>query len=132
MSLSARDRRALDSIRDQLNGSDPHLAGLLGTFARLTAGEEMPSRERIRARWRSGAGHRPRHRRTSRLGSSGRGFGGLGLGGAVTLLWLLVTVTMITVAIVLSTSSADVRCQASWTVACADPAPGATSHSGQP
>lgn len=49
MSLSARDRQALDSIEDRLAGSDPGLASLLDTFARLEAVEEMPAREDIRA-----------------------------------------------------------------------------------
>jgi hypothetical protein len=49
MSLSTGDQRALDSIEDGLAGSDPRLASLLATFARLTAGEELPVRERIRA-----------------------------------------------------------------------------------
>ena len=48
-SLSARDRQALDSIDDQLAGSDPQLASLMATFTRLSSGEEMPHREDIRA-----------------------------------------------------------------------------------
>lgn len=40
MCLSARDRRALDSLEDQLAGSDPRLASLMATFTRLVSGEE--------------------------------------------------------------------------------------------
>ena len=46
MSLSPRERRALDSIRDRLSGSDPELAALLATFTRLASGEEMQARGR--------------------------------------------------------------------------------------
>lgn len=133
MSLSARDRRALDSIRDRLSGSDPGLAGLLGTFTRLTAGEEMPTREQIRARWSSGGTRRrPQHGRSCRRGPRHQGFGGLGLGGALTLVWLLVTATLISVAIVLSTGSPGVPCRTSWALGCAEPTPGASLHSGNP
>jgi hypothetical protein len=60
MSLSARDRQALDSIEDQLAGSDPRMASLMATFTRLTSGEEMPAREDIRAV--ACAGQAPAHR----------------------------------------------------------------------
>jgi len=46
MSLSAREQQALDSIEDEMAGSDPKLASLLATFARLASGEEMPVREK--------------------------------------------------------------------------------------
>jgi Protein of unknown function (DUF3040) len=49
MSLSAREHRTLDSIENELAGSDPNLAALLATFTRLTSGEEMPAREEIRS-----------------------------------------------------------------------------------
>ena len=49
MSLSAREWQALDSIEDQLAGSDPQLASLMATFTRLASGEEMPPRVDIRA-----------------------------------------------------------------------------------
>jgi hypothetical protein len=51
MSLSAHERRVLDSIQDRLSGSDPELASLLASFTRLTAGGQMPARESIRAGW---------------------------------------------------------------------------------
>jgi hypothetical protein len=63
MSLSAQEQQALDSIGHKLSASDPELASLLTTFTRLTAGEDMPSREKAQARpgW---AGRRlGRHRR---------------------------------------------------------------------
>jgi hypothetical protein len=46
MSLSARHRQALHSIEEGIAESDPGLAGLLGEFSRMMAGEEMPTAER--------------------------------------------------------------------------------------
>jgi Protein of unknown function (DUF3040) len=43
MSLSTREQLALDGIANKLAGSDPRLAALLVTFARLTSGEAMPA-----------------------------------------------------------------------------------------
>jgi hypothetical protein len=51
MSLSAHEQRTVDAIEHRLSGSDPDLASLLSMFSRLTAGEEMPAREKIRAGW---------------------------------------------------------------------------------
>jgi hypothetical protein len=66
MSLSAYERRALDSISENLTGSDPDLAQLLDTFTQLTASELMPAREQIGTRWR----HTMRTtRRARRIGS---------------------------------------------------------------
>lgn len=48
MSISEREQESLDSIEDDLVGSGPELASKLAMFVRLTAGEEMPKRERIR------------------------------------------------------------------------------------
>jgi hypothetical protein len=47
MGLSIRDQRALNSIENELAGSDPALASLLATFTRSTAGEPLPAREYI-------------------------------------------------------------------------------------
>jgi Protein of unknown function (DUF3040) len=67
MSLSAQEQQVLDSIGHKLSVSDPELASLLTTFTRLTAGEDMPAREKTQARagW---AGHRLRRHRRRRLG----------------------------------------------------------------
>jgi hypothetical protein len=48
MSISERERQALGSIEDRLACSAPQLASMLAIFSRLTAGEEMPARERVR------------------------------------------------------------------------------------
>jgi hypothetical protein len=113
MSLSAREQHVLDSIKDELTGSDPKLAGLMATFTRLVSGEEMPLRERI---W-SGS-RRVRHR--------------LGPGrGTVLLLCLLVSVVLIGVAVILShgTSGSTNGCVQPWPSICAGPA---SSHRPQP
>jgi hypothetical protein len=63
MSLSAYEQQALESIGDELSVSDPELASLLTTFTRLTAGEDMPVREKTRTRTRWVTGRPRRHRR---------------------------------------------------------------------
>ena len=50
MSFTELERQALGSIEDGLAGSDPRLASMLSIFSRLAAGEEMPTREKIRIR----------------------------------------------------------------------------------
>lgn len=48
MSISEQEQEALNSIESDLADSGPELASKLAMFVRLTAGEEMPKRERIR------------------------------------------------------------------------------------
>ena len=62
MSLSAREHRALDSIKDGLAESDPGLASRLAIFSRLASGEEMPARSEIHPTRPSATGHLPRNR----------------------------------------------------------------------
>ena len=47
MCLSVREQRLLDTIDETTSRSDPRLASMLATFARLTADEAMPDRERL-------------------------------------------------------------------------------------
>jgi hypothetical protein len=62
MSLSSHEQHALHSIEDRLCVSDPELASLLATFTRLTAGEDMPAREKTPASPGTTRGsHRRRH-----------------------------------------------------------------------
>jgi len=101
MSLSPREQHALDSIRERLVGSDPELAALLATFTRLASGEEMPAREPVRARQgrhphRGNVG-RPAHRVYRRLG----------IHRVALLLWLVITVALITTAMAFDRSSQD-------------------------
>jgi hypothetical protein len=48
MSLPFRQERLLRRRENALRRSDPHLAGMLTIFTRISAGEEMPGRERLR------------------------------------------------------------------------------------
>jgi Protein of unknown function (DUF3040) len=61
MSLSSYEQHALHSMENRLCVSDPELASLLATFSRLTAGEDMPAREKAPAG--RVALRRSRHRR---------------------------------------------------------------------
>src|SRR5271166_7211659 len=104
MSLSARDRQALGSIQDQINGSDPQLASLMTMFTRLASGEEMPALEDIRA-----GGPRPRARaaagRTAArtpCALSRRTRRRLSRQPALYLLWLTVAITLITVTLAIN------------------------------
>ena len=121
MSLSAREQQTLDSIETELAASDPKLASLMATFARLTSGEDMPVRERIWAvsrRGTLGAGRLRRH---------------LGFLRAAAWLWLVVAVMLVAVmlvAVALATSSGSrATCAKPWPAACAAPAPGGSSSS---
>lgn len=48
MSISEHERQALESIESDLASTGTELTAMLAIFARLTAGEEMPARERVR------------------------------------------------------------------------------------
>jgi hypothetical protein len=115
VSPSSRDRYVLNAISDSLAASDPDLAGLIGTFTRLTAGEDMPTREQIRARWRRVPGST--HRLWLRLGPAG----------ALILLWVVVTAAMISLAVAFS-SGGVAACKAPWAMGCAAPSPIMTAH----
>jgi hypothetical protein len=99
MSLKAWEQRALDSIKDGLAGSDPHLAALLTTFARLASAEEMPAREMILAS--------PRVKQQWPL-----------------LLWLVITAALITVAMTLGHNGGQGTCAGSWPTTCSHSGPG--------
>src|SRR5258705_262219 len=95
MSLSSKEQQALASMDDGLAGSDPKLASLLATFARLASDEEMPVREEIRAIRHRGTG-RPHRNQSQRRGKAGgdvrRLCLRLGWPATVLLLWLAVTI----------------------------------------
>ena len=128
MSLSAWEQRNLDSIKDGLAGSDPGLATLLATFNQLASGEEMSALEEIRAGLRGvtrGPGHK---RRQPRRGAASRVHQRVGLQWAAVLLWLLTTISLITVGLVLSQGGGQGVCPRSWAVICVDSATVVTSH----
>lgn len=70
MSISEREQHALESIEDDLARTGPKLASMLAMFARLTAGEEMPPRERVRRAVVAPAGATGAHARAT--GRAGR------------------------------------------------------------
>jgi hypothetical protein len=71
MSLTQPETQALGSIADGLAGSDPRLTSMLTIFSRLASGEEIPVREKTRARRGRPAAHRPRRaRRYPRRGTA--------------------------------------------------------------
>lgn len=120
MSLSAREQEALGFIESDLVTSDPKLASLLATFARLTSGEEMPVREKIQVvrRW-SAFGAR-------RLGQR------LGNWRSMTLLWLLIAFALVAVALVVGNVGGSVSkgtCANGWPTTCTAPA---TAHPPRP
>ena len=127
MSLSAWEQQTLDSIKDRIAGSDPQLTALLTTFTRLASGEEMPVREEIPA----GSGptirrslRRPRHRRRAGGGSCSRPVPArVRVQWVVMLVWLVITVIMITVAVVMTGGGNQGACRGSWPV-CSRSAPG--------
>jgi hypothetical protein len=114
MSLSMREQQALDGIEARLAGSDPRLAALLVTFARLTSGDAMPAREEVpaQARWTGQV-----FRRASRLLAAYAG-----LDRTLALLWVLIAIGLIAIAVALGGGTGG-RCVRSWAVACTAPAP---------
>lgn len=122
MSLSAWEQRTLDSIKDGLTDSDPRLVALLATFTRLASGEEMPAREKIRVGIRRAARCSRRKRRHPRRDWGARrarqvyrrmGYQRIGL-----LVWLMMAVTLISVALILSHSGGQSECSESWAGIC--------------
>jgi hypothetical protein len=140
MSLSARERHALDSIESELTGSDPELALLLATFGRLTSDEEMPAREKIRARrWSSRGRHRSTRRRVGGAGDGvwtrmwSRAWSGacrgvrrvwrrLGWRWAGLLIWTLVAAGLIMLVPVVNRGGHR-ACPAAWAASCSGRAP---------
>ena len=114
MSLNAREQQALDSIEDEIAGSDPKLASLLATFARHASGQEMPAREKIpNPALRRGNVRRPARRLFPRLS----------LQQTMLLLWLTVTIVLIAIALVLNRDSRNGPCPESWGVVCTQQEP---------
>jgi hypothetical protein len=119
MSLSAREQQALNVIAEQIAGSDPGLTSKMTAFARMTAGEDMPLREKILA---------VRTRDTRHLFHLPRrpSFGRTAL-----LLWLVIMVGLVAVAVPIGSGSRT-ACTKSRPTACAgtSPAqsPGSAAH----
>ena len=133
MSLSAWEQQVLDSIKDDLAGSDPRLVALLITFTRLASDEKMPVREKVHATSRRAprsSRPKPGHPRRNEVGRHARReYQHLGL--AMMLLWLLITVALIAFAVESSRGSSQDACPGPWPLACAD-APAPSSSPGVP
>jgi len=121
VTLSARERRTLSCIADELADSAPELASFLSVFNRLTSGEELPQHrhasdtekcDRQRSR------RSRRHTWTRRKASPGRQRVRL-----ATAALTLISVAMIVVALVLSHPSHEAggkgHCAQSWPIVCA-------------
>ena len=130
MSLNEPDRQALGCIEDGLACSDPRLASMLNIFTRLVVGEEMPAREKTRARRGRLAAHRPRRarrhpRRGIALPQARHVYQRLGWQQAMLLLWAVVSAALLAIALALNTSGHN-ACIQSMGTAC----PSSPSHSG--
>ena len=123
MSLSAWERQALGSIRDQLADSDPQLTALLTSFTELASGESMPAREKVGPSSRRTLERSYRRRRRQGRVRELRIYQCLMSRWAL-LLWLLVTALLISVAVALSRAgSGPVACTGYWSASCVHPAP---------
>ena len=131
MSISAKEQQALASIEDGLAGTDPKLASLLVTFARLASDEEMPVREKIRAT-RHRAARRPHRNQSQRRGHARRDARRLclrlGWPQTMLLLWVAVTIALVAVALILNRDSRNGPCTESRPLVCAPQAPGVLSR----
>src|SRR5215472_1312523 len=126
MSLNQLETQALGSIADGLAGSDPRLASMLTIFSRLAAGEDMPVREKTRARRGRPAAHRPRRaRRYPRHGiafpQARRRYPRLGWPQAMLVLGAVISAALLAAALVL-TASGPTTCARPMGTACASPA----------
>jgi hypothetical protein len=97
MSRAGWERQALNSIQSVLGHTDPELASQLAGFSRLASSEEMPAHERVQLPLRYPPCDRRSHRRRGKAAYRGRG-----VQRAAILTWLLTSVTLITVAVILS------------------------------
>ena len=129
MSLSAYERRALDSISANLTGSDPVLAQLLDTFTRLTASEVMPAREQIGTRWRHAMRTTSRARRIGSWNAPRRPFRLLCRVAAATLVLIPLAALLVAIAVALGSGN-HAPCRATQLLACTNPVPSARTHVG--
>jgi len=125
MSLNQPETQALGSIADGLAGSDPRLASMLTIFSRLAAGEEMPARQKTRARRGRPAAHRPRRaRRHPRRGTAfpqpRRRYARLGGPRAMLVLGAVISAALLTVALALI-ASGPTTCARPMGTACPSP-----------
>jgi len=120
MSLSTQEQQALDLIKDRLTSSDSGLAALLSTFSRLTVAEEMPARESIRPGSPEAAGCAGRDRRHPhrRCRYPKQQQQRPVHQWAAPALWLAITLSLISVALVLSRNGSPAKCAAPLAMVC--------------
>jgi len=132
MSLTEPETQALGSIADGLAGADPRLASMLAIFTRLAAGEEMPAREKTRARRGRPAARRPRRagrhpRRGTACLQPSRRHPRLGWPSAMLVLGAVISAALLTAALAL-TASGHTTCARPMGTAC--PSPSISQHAG--
>jgi hypothetical protein len=133
MSLNQLETQALGAIADGLAGADPRLASMLTIFSQLAAGEEMPAREKTRARrGRRPAARRPRRgrrrpRRGTALPQARRRYPRLGWPQAMLVLCAVISAALLTAALAL-TASGPTTCARPMGTAC--PSPSIAQHAG--
>ena len=118
MSIGKHEQQVLDSIEHDLARTGPELASMLAMFARLTAGEEMPVWERSRRAFgaptaaAAGAGAKVTGRLTRlryvmpRLRAQ-----------SAWLVWLVITIALITCALMLDRGAGKSACPVPRTAA---------------
>jgi hypothetical protein len=126
VSLSAHDQQELDSIAGGIADSDPGLASMLATFARLAEGEELPAREQIRA-----APHLRGWGRCLREAFRRAGGPAMSPGLLAVVLWLVVSVGLIASALAISHGDRGRGCATS-AITCAAQAPAHALRPGGP
>ncbi len=131
MSISEHEQQTLDSIEKNLASSGPKLASMLFTFARLTADEEMPVRERIRRAAGVPSADPARTSAEPQVAQSGsrRSPAWLTRRTAWRLLWLVAVVAVMAIALAFDHGAGKGICTASRTAACRQVAPPASSSS---
>ena len=118
MSIGKHEQQVLESIEHDLARTGPKLASMLAVFARLTAGEEMPVRERSRRAFEAptaaaaGASAKVAGRLTRLRGAMPR----LWMQSAW-LVWLVITIALITSALMLDRGAGKSACPAPRTAA---------------
>ena len=132
MSFTELETQALGSIADGLAGSDPRLASMLTIFSRLAAGEEMPARQKTRARRGRPAAPRPRRvrpypRRGTAVPQPRRRHPRLGWQQARLVVAAVISAALLTVALAL-TASGPTTCARPMGTAC--PAPSISQQAG--
>lgn len=133
MSLSAREQRALDSIREELAKSDRQLTAILAAFTRLVSNEDMPTRETIhQSPWRAIGGSWRRRREGPRSAANywarpprRR----LSFTQAVLVVYLLITAGLIVAGVVLGPGTSHSACPPLLAMTCASPV---SAHSSRP